>query len=271
MFDLGQLKEKAPAVFRTKEQGAAQGASQKYQFMTTSDVVSILSDMDWKVYDAKQQKTKKDPETTKHLIRFRNENVTTDKKGENVPEILLVNSHDRTSALTFHVGIFRLICSNGLVVADKTFEKFSFRHMFTDFETVTNTITQITQKLPDVFKKIQTFEGTILTPDQQMELALRSIAIRYPEYLDVKTNEVRYDLIQKAMNVQDILIPRRKEDEGHNLWVVGNRIQEGVIKGGFKKMGVGNKQIQARELTNIKMLLNVNQGLWDLFTQYCPS
>jgi hypothetical protein len=87
----------------------------------------------------------------------------------------------------------------------------------------------------------------------------------------VKTNEVRYDLIHKAMNVEDVLTPTRKEDNGDNLWVTGNRIQEHIIKGGFKKMGVGNKQIQARELTNIKALINVNQGLWDLFTQYCPS
>lgn len=269
MFDLGQLKEKAPAVFRTKEEGAAQGASQKYEFMTSSDVVNILSDMNWKVYDAKQQKTKKNPETTKHMIRFRNE--TMNWNNGNVPEILLVNSHDRTSALTFHVGIFRLICANGLVVADKTFEKFRVRHMFTTFETVSNTITHISQKLPEVFKTIQTFEGTILTPDQQMELALRSIAVRYPEYLDVKTNEVRPDLIHKAMNVEDILAPLRKEDEGDNLWVCYNRIQEHIVKGGFKRMGVGNKPIQARELTNIKMLLNVNTGLWEIANSYSQN
>lgn len=271
MFQLTEIKDKAPAVFRTKEQGAAHGASQKYEFMTTSDVVDILADMNWGIYDAKQQKTKKNPDTTKHLIRFRNNDLKLDKKGENVPEILLVNSHDRTSALTFHVGIFRLICSNGLVVADKTFEKFRVRHMHTTFETVTNSITRISQRLPEIFQTIQRFEGTILTPDQQMELALRSIAIRYPEFLDVKTNELRPDLIHKAMNVQDILTPQRKQDEGDNLWVCYNKLQEHIVKGGFKKMGVGNKQVQARELTNIKMLLNVNSGLWEVANSYSQN
>ena len=269
MFDLRQLKEKVPAAFRTKEQGGDVKCSQKYEFMTTSDVIDILGNMNWLVHSGSSQKTKKDPETTKHMIRFRNESLNWN--GDSVPEILLVNSHDRTSALTFHVGIFRLICSNGLVVADKTFEKFRVRHMFTNFETVSNTITHISQKLPEVFKTIQTFEGIILTPDQQMELALRSIAIRYPEYLDVKTNEVRYDLIHKAMNVQDVLTPQRIQDEGDNLWVTYNRVQEHIIKGGFKKMGVGNKQIQARELTNIKMLINVNQGLWDVAHSYSQN
>lgn len=269
MFQLSELKDKAPAVFRTKEQGAAQGASKKYEFMTSSDVVNILADMNWHVHDAKQQKTKKDPETTKHLVRFRNNSISWN--GDSIPEILLVNSHDRTSALTFHVGIFRLICSNGLVVADKTFEKFRVRHMFTNFETVSNTITHISQKLPEVFQTIQKFEGTILTPDQQMELALRSIAIRYPEYIDVKTNEVRYDLINKAMNVQDILATRRTEDEGNNLWVTGNRIQEHLVKGGYPIIGIGNKPVRARELTNIKRLITVNSGLWDLFQQYSLS
>jgi len=269
MFQLSEVKKKAPAVFRTKEQGGDPKCSQKYEFMTSSDVVNILADMNWHVHDASQQKTKRNPETTKHLIRFRNEGMSWN--GDSVPEILLVNSHDRTSALTFHVGIFRLICSNGLVIADKTFEKFNIRHMYTNFETVSNTITKITKKLPEVLKTIHIFEGTILTPEQQTELALRSIAVRYPEYLDVKTNEVRYDLIHKAMNIQDILTTRRKEDEGHNLWNTYNKVQEHVVKGGFKKMGAGNKQIQARELTNIKMLLNVNQGLWDVANSYSSN
>jgi hypothetical protein len=269
MFNLGELKTKAPAALRTKEQGAATGASQKYEFMTTSDVVNILGDMNWGIYDAKQQKTKKNPDTTKHLIRFRNNELNW--KGENVPEILLVNSHDRTSALTFHVGIFRLICSNGLVVADKTFEKFRVRHMFITFETVSNTITHISQRLPEIFQTIQKFEGTILTPDQQMELALRSIAIRYPEYLDVKTNEPRFDLIEKAMDVKQLLVPQRKEDEGNNLWVTYNRVQEHIIKGGFKRMGTGNKPIQVRELTNIKASLNVNTGLWEVANSYSQN
>jgi hypothetical protein len=269
MFQLSELKEKVPAAFRTKEEGAAVGASPKYQFMTTMDIINILATMNWHVYVATQQKTKKNPDTTKHLIRFRNSSLT--GKGGDIPEILLINSHDRTSPLTFHLGIFRLICSNGLVIADKTFAKYTVRHMHTTFETVTNAITNITNKIPDVFKTIKKFEGTILTREQQMDLAIKALAIRYPETLDVKTGQVRHDIIRKSLNLDDILKPQRKEDEGDNLWVVGNRIQEYVIKGGFKKTGAGNKPIQARELTNIKALINVNTGLWELFNEYCPS
>ena len=34
------------------------------------------------------------------------------------PQILLTNSHDGKNAFTFTAGLFRLICENGLVIAD---------------------------------------------------------------------------------------------------------------------------------------------------------
>ncbi len=37
------------------------------------------------------------------------------------PQILLTNSHDGKAAFNFRVGIFRLVCSNGLVISDADF------------------------------------------------------------------------------------------------------------------------------------------------------
>jgi hypothetical protein len=70
MYQLDQLKELAPSAFRTAEQGAQSGVSKQYQFMTTSEIIDGLAGMGWEVHSATQQKSKKNPETTKHMLNL---------------------------------------------------------------------------------------------------------------------------------------------------------------------------------------------------------
>ena len=56
-------------------------------------------------------------EFTKHMIRFRHMGANVVKVGDNIPEkVILINSHDGTSAYKLYSGIFRVVCTNGLVV-----------------------------------------------------------------------------------------------------------------------------------------------------------
>jgi hypothetical protein len=47
---------------------------------------------------------------------------------EEVPEIVLVDSHDRSSAYRVFSGVFRLVCENGMIVQSSDFGSFSIRH-----------------------------------------------------------------------------------------------------------------------------------------------
>ena len=271
MYNIEQIKGIAPAAFRQANQGAEKGASKHYQFMTTNEIIEGLSGMGWNVHTAMQQKSKKNPETTKHMIRFRHEDFGALGIKGNIPEILFVNSHDRTCSLNFHVGIFRLICSNGLVIADQTFEKFKIRHMGTNFETVKGLITEITTNLPVVFTAINKFEHVILNEQQQREFALQSIAIRFPEYIDIKTNNVDFKKIEKNVDVDAVMKAVRPEDNGADLWRVYNRTQEKIIKGGFDRIGETNKMKATREITNIRSNILINKGLWTLAEHYAAA
>lgn len=55
MFSVEELKAKAPAVFRTAEEGAKAGASKHYQFIPTVDVIDDLSKFGWNIHDVGQQ------------------------------------------------------------------------------------------------------------------------------------------------------------------------------------------------------------------------
>jgi hypothetical protein len=54
----------------------------------------------------------------KHLIRFaRAEHLGSWEKNPVRPEVVLLNSHDKSSAYQLHCGLFRLVCTNGMVVS----------------------------------------------------------------------------------------------------------------------------------------------------------
>ena len=54
-------------------------------------------------------------EFTKHLLRFRHDSMV-EGSGDEIPELILVNSHDGTSSYQLMAGICRTICAHGLIV-----------------------------------------------------------------------------------------------------------------------------------------------------------
>jgi hypothetical protein len=119
-----------------------------------------------------------------------------------------------------------------------------------------------------VFSAIDRFEHVILNDNAQQEFAMKAFAIRFPEYVDVKTNQVDYSKVQKNLNVDEILKAVRPEDNGTDLWRVYNRVQEHIIKGGFQHIGQTNKAKATRPLTNIRMNMIVNKGIWQLAEEF---
>ena len=79
---------------------------------------------------AKQSRTRiegKQP-FTKHMIRLRHLDYLASGLHDEVPELVLVNSHDRSSAYKLFAGVIRVVCENGLVIASKDSGSFSLRH-----------------------------------------------------------------------------------------------------------------------------------------------
>src|ERR1700751_6461233 len=64
--------------------------------------------------------------TLSGLLRV--EHLQSWEKNQVRPEVVLVNSHDKSSAYQLHCGLFRLVCTNGMVVSDGTFQRISIKH-----------------------------------------------------------------------------------------------------------------------------------------------
>jgi len=125
-----QVKALAPVAFATEP--TSNKVSDKYLHVNTETIIDDLEKLGWKPVTASQRKARKSDKTTifsKHMVSFQNPDLMI--KGKNgddaFPRIILTNSHDGFNSFQFRVGIYRLVCSNGLVVADEEFSAFKIR------------------------------------------------------------------------------------------------------------------------------------------------
>ena len=246
VYSLEEIKQTAPSVFTTDK---APHLTDKYIQTPTSRVVEDLMNLGWEVTKAQEVKSRKYKGFQKHLIVFRNPDIMI--KGENgddsFPQILLTNSHDGKAAFNFRVGIFRLVCSNGLVISDADFNNVSIRHINYTFETLQSKIGEVIAKLPNLVQKINLFKSTQLTETQMQDFATKAMQLR----------------TKQRVNIMDVLNADRPQDAGTDLWVVFNRVQEKLLGGSYK---AGKRK--ARSVKNFQKDIELNEQLFELAESY---
>ena len=248
-----QIRQQAPSIFTTT---SAPGTSEKYAHIPTDKIIDDMSALGWGVVDAKEVRARKGVGFQKHLVVFRNNDIQiTAEDGDNVfPQILLTNSHDGKNAFTFTAGLFRMICSNGLVISDEEFGSMKIRHMGYDFETLRSTINEMVEKLPLTVECMNKLKTKQMTWDEKEKFALEAIGLR----IDPKT---------QTISVSELLEPTRKEDRGDDLWSVYNVVQEKLIHGMYNYAN-GEKLRKSRPIKNFQQNMKVNSDLYKLALQY---
>jgi hypothetical protein len=251
-----EIKSKAPSIFTST---AAQGVSDKYTHIPTSNVIDDMDLLGWKVVDAKEVKARKGIGFQKHLLVFRNEDVVINgADGDTVfPQILLTNSHDGKNSFTFTAGLFRMICENGLVVSTEQFEDVKMRHMGYTFEELQEQIKGMVERLPLTVESMNKMKQIEMSQDAAIEFARKAVATRFNE------NEIE----NISVDINTLLAPTRKEDEGNDLWSVFNVVQEKILDGDFNYT-FGVKVRKARKIKNFSQDLKINKELFNLALEY---
>lgn len=244
--------------------------SDKYVHANTMTVVEDLAKLGWFPVQAKQCRNKKNSSGIRsfHMIAFQNPDVKITKtldNGEKIvdtyPRIILTNSHDGFNSFKFMVGLFRLICSNGLVVCNNQMVDMSIRHINYDFEELRKIVASAIKQVPDIVNTMNDMRNVMLTDEQKTALATEVVKIR-------KGVEDDENYVVDAEVVEDILTPVRNEDNGNDLWTIFNICQEKMIKGGFGFRSATNKLRKQRGITSIKKDMDFNQRLWQTASQY---
>lgn len=262
------IRRMCPMAFKTAPTNP--GVSGRYTQANTATVIDDLAKLGWYPVQAKQAREKKGSSGIRsfHMIGFQNPDIKIHKTLENgekvvdtYPRIILTNSHDGFNSFKFMVGLFRLVCSNGLVVCSDQMVNMSIRHVNYDFEELRRVVATAIEQVPGIVQTMNDMRKVTLTDEQKINLATEVVRIRK----GIEDNQ-KFQL--DAETVESILEPVREEDKANDLWTVFNICQEKLIKGGFSAVGKNNKSRKQRGITSIRKDMDFNQRLWGTASKY---
>ncbi len=239
--------------------------SAKYAFIPTSAVIEGMRSAGFVPVNAMQSGCRLEDKRgfTKHMIRFRPVGSLQAQAvvGDSVLEAVLVNSHDGTSAYKLMCGVFRFVCSNGMVVADSMLESIHIRHMGNIIDQVIEGSSRIIESAPRVLDTIETWKTIELAPQEQLLLAETAHSLRFPANEEGKETPANHN-VTPAM----LLAARRSDDVAPDLWHTFNRIQENSLKGVKARVRDGWRinRVTSRAVKGIDGDVKLNRALWSL-------
>jgi hypothetical protein len=153
-----------------------------------------------------------------------------------------------------------MVCENGLVISTEQFNDVKMRHMGYTFEELQVQIREMVEQLPLTVESMNKMKEIKLSEEQAKELAKKALSTRFTE-----------DQVEEMnINLDELLAPTRKEDEGSDLWSVFNVIQEKILDGSFSYM-TGAKIRKARKVKNFKQDMEINQKLFAMAAEFIAA
>src|SRR4051812_45487696 len=204
------LRRVAPSVFA---ESARPGVSSRYTFVSTAQVVALLQGEGWEPVKASEQRVRLESRVwfQMHEIRFaRRADLAGDSSrvGAARPEMILQNAHDGTRAYRIDAGLYRLVCRNGLTVADAAFAHVAIRHVDVSADKFAAAAHSVAESTPRVLEVIARWQAVPLTEDSRREFARRALALRWDATQPVT----------RLMPANRLLEPVRYGDRATNLW-----------------------------------------------------
>lgn len=255
VLSMGDIRKAAPSVFASAPH---ESRSERYGFVPTVDVVKRLLAEDYVCVAAGQAAVRKGREShyafTKHLLRFQSRKHAEAERvvGGLVPEVLLINSHNGTSSFTLQAGLFRFVCTNGLVVQDANHGTISIQHTNKIADRVVEAADLILEEAPKILRVTKEWDAIKMSPAQRTNLAKKALELRY----------LSMDL--SPITAAQVLEARRNEDEAPTLWRTFNVIQENLSQGGQEGRTARGRNTKTRSIASVKNNLIFNRGLWEL-------
>lgn len=245
-----EILERAPAVFADR---AAGHLSSKYVLIDTAEVLGALRDEGFVVTGASQPRARmRNPQFVQHSLVLRHADTIGSPAvvGEAVPQILLANSHNGRSQMSVRAGLYRFVCSNGMVVGEDSYVT-SVRHA--------------SEAAAQVVARAKAIAGSVGTMHRLIE-RWKSIELSASSACDFakEAARLRFGVSAEGYALDDILRVRRGEDDGRALWSVFNRVQENLSKGGLVGRGASARRIVSRPIVSAIRDAEFNADLWRL-------
>jgi len=248
-----QIGRAFPSVVATQ---AHESRSQRYLYIPTIQIIDGLRDAGYVPTTAMQAYSRLEGKKpfAKHLLRFRKSSYLGNNEPD-VPEVVLVNSHDGTSAYSLLAGIFRCVCTNGLITGDIN-NTLKVYHRGNILDEVLKATYFIAEEAEVTMQTVAEMKQIMLEPKEQLLLAQYATKARFGEPVIVEGSLSPLPAHDPAA----LLERRRRADTGNDLYTTLNVIQENVLQGGVRDRG--RRHPRTRAIKGIDQTVKVNSLLW---------
>ncbi|ODR90063.1 DUF932 domain-containing protein [Sinorhizobium alkalisoli] len=249
-LDNEALYRHVPSIFASE---AHDSRSERYVYVPTIDIVEGLRREGWFPFFAVQSVPRDGSRHghAKHMLRLRRDGGIGKPEAA---EVIIVNSHDGTSAYQMFAGMLRFVCTNSMIAGER-FEEIRVPHKGGIQDQIIEGVYAVAEDFPRLIDATETMKETRLSRDEQRVLAEASLVARYGEE-------------ESPVQPDQITMPRRREDAGQSVWSTFNVIQENLIRGGLRgrrQTSDGRiRRIQTRAVNGIDQNIGLNRALWTL-------
>ncbi|PPJ48638.1 hypothetical protein C0075_13955 [Rhizobium sp. KAs_5_22] len=249
-LDNEALFRHVPSIFASEPHDSR---SHRYVYVPTIDIVEQLRREGWFPFFAVQAVPRDGDRHghAKHMLRMRRDDGI--GKSE-AAEVIIVNSHDGTSAYQMFAGMLRFVCTNSMIAGER-FEEVRVPHKGGIEDKIIEGVYTVAKDFPRLIDAAEGMKETRLSRDEQNVLASASLIARYGEE-------------KSSLRAAQIVTPRRPEDAGQSLWTTFNVIQENLIRGGLpgrRQTAHGQvRRSRTRPINGIDQNVGLNRALWTL-------
>lgn len=246
-----EIMRAAPAIYAD---AAHESRSDRYAYIPTRELVDSMRAEGFLPVNVSQARAREEGRAgfAKHLIRFRREDQLAAPEAR---EVVLLNSHDGSSGFRLMAGVFRLVCANGLIVGQADNE-IRVRHSGSAVDNVIEGAYRVVNEFDKVQEQIEGMKALPMRPEHRHAFASAALALRFEEPENC------------GISPEQIMRPRRAEDQPGDLWTAFNVAQENIIRGGLhgRKIDANGRRTRTstRAVNGIDQNVALNRGLWVL-------
>ena len=209
-------------------------------YIPTLDVITKLQHEGWQLKGVDEQRGKNRKISSNYVQMQHPDFAVKNSKGkdEAYTSITISNSCNGAKPLQMSLGMFRQVCTNGLVAFDQHAEAENIKHIEVNYMNLDRFITSVTNKTGKLLNEVSEMKHKGLSLEEMRKLAYEAASLRYNDLEDI--------------NIDDLLTVNRVEDESNDLWTVFNRIQENLT----------------HDVSNMNEDIRLNKQLFSLANQY---
>lgn len=250
---LDQAARIAPSILASDQH---ESRSKNYCYVPTRDILAGLMQEGFNIHGVTETAVRNRSRHgfQKHLIRLRKEDSA---EAEEAPELVLINSHDGSSAFRLIAGMIRFACANGIILGNG-WQDVRVKHSGDVLDNVIEGTFTVVDQFDESAEAVDRMKSITLSQPEQEVFARAAIPLRF----NVET------AADAPVSVEQVNHCRRSSDNGNDLWSTFNRIQENLVKGNLRTSSKDKhgriRRNATKEVKGIDQNVKLNRALFTL-------